>query len=142
MWTLVRFLHLSAAAVWIGGQALLLIAAPAIRLRAEAPDTLLGVLGRRFGMISLPALLVLLATGPILASHLQLNHTWQVQMKATLLGVIIILTILHAVLGMRIARGEVGPDSALRRYGHVISLANFLLGLAALLAASSLATSY
>jgi uncharacterized membrane protein len=140
MWTLIRFLHLSAAAIWVGGQALLLLAAPAIRAEAENASSLLGSIGRRFGLVSIPALFVLLATGVAQADHLGFMKTWQVQEKMTTLGLIIVLTVVHAVIGIRISRGEVAEDSPLRRYGRWISVVNFLLGLSAIWAAASLAT--
>lgn len=142
MWTLLRFLHLSAAAIWIGGQALLLIAAPAIRAEAENATSLLGSLGRRFGLVSIPSLLILLATGVAQADHLGLMKTWQVQEKMTTLGLILVLTFAHAAIGIKISRGEVAERSSLRRYGRWISLVNFLLGVSALWAAASLATNY
>jgi uncharacterized membrane protein len=142
MWTLIRFLHLSAAAIWIGGQALLLVAAPAIRAQAADATPVLSALGKRFGLLSVPALLLLLATGGAQSAHLRLDHTWQVQTKMGVLGIIILLTVVHSVIGIRISRGQEAEGSPLRRYGRWISAINFTLGLVALWAAASLATNY
>lgn len=139
---MLRFLHLSAAAIWIGGQALLLLVAPAIRAETADASSLLGSIGRRFGLVSIPSLFILLGTGVAQANHLGLMKTWEVQEKMTTLGLIIVLTFAHAAIGIKVSRGEVAEGSSLRRYGRWISLVNFLLGLSALWAAASLATNH
>ena len=69
---MVRFLHLLSAAVWVGGQAALFVAVPVIRPHTPEPGAILGTIGRRFGALAGPALLLLLVTGMAQASHLHL----------------------------------------------------------------------
>ncbi len=137
MWILLRFLHLSAAAIWIGGQVALFLAIPPIRSGATNAREITSAIGRRFGMVAGPALLVLLLTGIALASHLQMWDMRQVREKLTTLIIIAILTGVHAVIGQRIARG----DERLRRTGRIISIVNLVLGFGALWLAADLATS-
>ncbi len=138
-WTIVRFLHLLAAAVWIGGQAALFIAVPVIRERVPDASAVIGIIGRRFGAIAGPALLVLLVTGMLQADHLGVMDARQVREKMGLLALIIVLTVVHAILGARIARG--GPTAdGLRRTSRWLSGVNLLLGVAALFVAADLAS--
>jgi putative copper export protein len=72
-WSLVRFVHVAGAALWVGGQlALSLVILPLARhlLTPEAKDSFTAAAGRRFGMLTgalfLPAQL---ATGWALAWH-------------------------------------------------------------------------
>ncbi|MEU2287753.1 hypothetical protein ABZ614_38605 [Streptomyces sp. NPDC013178] len=72
-WSLVRFVHVAGAALWVGGQlALSLVILPLARhlLAPEAKDSFTAAAGRRFGMLTgavfLPAQL---ATGWALAWH-------------------------------------------------------------------------
>ncbi|HEY8474243.1 MAG TPA: hypothetical protein VIL37_16620 [Natronosporangium sp.] len=70
-WTAVRFLHVTGAALWVGGQLLLtLVVLPLARraLPAEQRATVLTAVGRRFGRLTLLAFLPLqVATGVALA---------------------------------------------------------------------------
>jgi uncharacterized membrane protein len=136
MWTLVRFLHLSAAAIWIGGQVALFLAVPTIRREAPNAREITGEIGRRFGMVAGPALLVLLLTGMAQATHLDMWGRRQVKEKLAILIVIAVLTGVHAVIGRRLAAG----DERLRRRGRLISVINLLLGFTALWLAAELAT--
>lgn len=72
-WSLVRFVHVAGAALWVGGQlALSLVILPLARhlLAPEVKDSFTAAAGRRFGMLTgalfLPAQL---ATGWALAWH-------------------------------------------------------------------------
>jgi len=72
-WSLVRFVHVAGAALWVGGQlALTLVVLPLARhlLAPEAKDHFTAAAGRRFGLLTgavfLPAQL---ATGWALAWH-------------------------------------------------------------------------
>ncbi|WP_298559873.1 hypothetical protein [Streptomyces luteogriseus] len=72
-WSLVRFVHVAGAALWVGGQlALSLVILPLARhlLAPEAKESFTAAAGRRFGMLTgalfLPAQL---ATGWALAWH-------------------------------------------------------------------------
>ena len=136
MWILVRFLHLSAAAIWVGGQVALFLAVPPIRQAASNANQIVGVIGRRFGMVAEPALLVLLLTGMAQASHLDMWDRRQVQEKLTTLIIIVALTGVHGMIGQRIARG----DEHLRRTSRIISVVNLALGFVAIWLAADLAT--
>jgi putative copper export protein len=146
MQTTLRFLHLLAAAVWIGGQATLLVAAPVVRAQVAEPGRLLGTIGRRFGLLAGPALLVLLVTGLLQADHygVRAAHPFTgefsriVTEKLILLVLIVILTGVHGVLGARVARGV--ASERLRRAGRRLSAANLALGVVALWLAADLAT--
>jgi uncharacterized membrane protein len=138
MWVLVRFLHLSAAAIWVGGQVALFLAVPPIRRAAANAPEITGAIGRRFGIVAGPALLVLLLTGIVQATHLDLWDTRQVQGKLTILIAIVALTAVHGVIGVRISRG----DERMRSLGRWISIVNLALGFAAIWLAADLATNY
>jgi hypothetical protein len=71
IWQLVLYLHLLAMAFFVGGQ--LLIAAAVVPVERANPDRArMRGIARRFGYGSVVALLVLLATGIAMASHLDL----------------------------------------------------------------------
>jgi uncharacterized membrane protein len=142
-WTLVRFVHLLSAAIWVGGQAALFIAVPVIRSSTGSDaGRILGTIGRRFGAIAGPALLLLLVTGMAQASHFDLWSARQVREKLAILIVVLILTAIHGVLGARIARGDGGPEGVerLRGISRWISIANLALGIVAIYLAASLAS--
>ena len=65
-WLAIRWLHVLAMALFVGGQ-LVLVAAVVPALRDQRPA--LRAVARRFGWASLAALGVLIATGVALASH-------------------------------------------------------------------------
>lgn len=136
-----RFLHLLAAAVWVGGQAALFIAVPVIRERTPDAGAVMGVIGRRFGALAGPALLILLVTGMAQASHFHLWDAREVREKLTILVMVLILTAVHGVLGVRISRGGSPAElDRIRRYSRWISVANLVLGVAAIYLAAALAT--
>ena len=66
-WELVRFLHLLALALFVGGQITLVVAIVPV-LRGQPEDVMLGV-ACRFGIASAVALAALLPTGTAMASH-------------------------------------------------------------------------
>ncbi|MGW0810591.1 hypothetical protein [Nonomuraea sp. NPDC002799] len=72
-WTVVRFLHVLGAALWVGGQlAVSLVVLPLARrlLDERRRGEMLNAVGRRFGLITVAAFLpVQLATGVALAWH-------------------------------------------------------------------------
>ena len=138
-----RFVHLLSAAIWVGGQAALFIAVPVIRSSAPSEaGRILGTIGRRFGAIAGPALLLLLVTGMAQASHFDLWSAREVREKLAILIVVLILTAIHGVLGARIAREEGGPAGVerLRGISRWISVANLVLGIVAIYLAAKLAT--
>lgn len=72
-WTVVQFLHVLGAALWVGGQlAVSLVVLPLARrmLDADRRADLLNAIGRRFGVLTVAAFLpVQVATGVALAWH-------------------------------------------------------------------------
>ncbi|MCK2213812.1 hypothetical protein MF672_008420 [Actinomadura sp. ATCC 31491] len=78
-WSVVRFLHVLSAALWVGGQlAVSLVVLPAARrlLDGERRAAVLSAVGRRFGLVTAAAFLpVQLATGVALAARK--GVTWQ-----------------------------------------------------------------
>ncbi len=140
-WTVVRFLHLLAAAVWVGGQVALFIAVPVIRQHTSDPGAILGTIGRRFGGLAGPALLILLVTGMAQASHFGLWDAGEVHGKLGIWIAVFVLTGIHGVLGARIARASSasGDVERLRRVSRGISVANLGLGVVAIYLAASLA---
>ena len=93
-WQAVLFLHLVAMAFFLGGQ--LLLAVAVVPVERAAPDrTRLRMTARRFGVGSVVALGVLLATGAALASHLDLWGDGTLRLKLTLVGCVFALTLVH-----------------------------------------------
>jgi putative copper export protein len=92
-WDLVRFLHLLAIALFVGGQLMLvLVVTPS--LRDQDPALMRGA-ARRFGIASAVALVVIVATGAAMASHF---HRWgdaTLHWKIGLLVLVFVLTGLH-----------------------------------------------
>ena len=91
-WQTVLFLHLVAMAFFLGG--LLLLAVAVVPVERDTPDRLRAI-ARRFGIGSLVALGVLIATGAALASHLDLWGDGTLRLKLTLVGGLLIFTLLH-----------------------------------------------
>jgi uncharacterized membrane protein len=92
-WELIRFLHLLAIALFVGGQLMLVIVVtPALRGQDPA---LMRAAARRFGIASAVALVVIVATGAAMASH---YHRWgdaTLHWKIGLLVFVFVLTGLH-----------------------------------------------
>jgi putative copper export protein len=93
VWELIRFLHLLAIALFVGGQLMLaLVVTPA--LRGQDPALMRGA-ARRFGIASAVALVVIVASGAAMASHF---HRWSdstLHWKIGLLILVFVLTGLH-----------------------------------------------
>lgn len=94
-WELVRFLHIVALAVFVGGQ-IVLVASIVPVLRAQPDEVMLGV-ARRFGVVTAVAIAILLATGIAMASHFSL---WQ---NDTLHAKLALLVLVAVLLGLHIA---------------------------------------
>jgi uncharacterized membrane protein len=92
-WELVRFLHVVALALFVGGQLMLVIAIVPV-LRGQPEELMLGV-ARRFGMASAGALVVLLATGVAMASHFSRWEDETLHAKLAALVLVLVLTGLH-----------------------------------------------
>jgi putative copper export protein len=93
-WTLIRFLHLVGVAFFVGGQLVLLVAVTPV-LRRGGDDTLMRAIARRFGIGSVAALGVIVATGIAMASHLGAWDRPVLQAKLAVIVLIGVLTGLH-----------------------------------------------
>jgi uncharacterized membrane protein len=93
-WTLVRYVHIVAIAFFVGGQ-LLLVAAVAPALRRSGDEATMRVVARRFGIGSVVALGLAIATGVALASHYRLWDSNILQVKLMVLVLVAVLTALH-----------------------------------------------
>lgn len=147
LWTLVRFLHLLGAAVWVGGMiAIGAVVVPAARAAGEraAGRRVLTAAARRFGVAGGVAWLVLLATGVALIDHRGLTvadlpdseYGRRVLAKLLLLIAMGVVTVLHALWqGPRVRRAEEAGDAvALRRWRITGAFFDGFLLLAALAA--------
>jgi uncharacterized membrane protein len=92
-WLAVRYLHVIAMAYFLGGQLLLAVAVPVERRHPDRER--LRATARRFGVGSLIALLVLIATGSAMASHYHLWDDGEMQIKLALVALTAILVVLH-----------------------------------------------
>jgi uncharacterized membrane protein len=92
-WLAIRWLHVLAMALFVGGQLMLVVAIiPA--LRSEQRPALRSV-ARRFGWASLAALAVLIATGSALASHDKRWSSGTLQVKLALVITVAALILWH-----------------------------------------------
>ena len=94
LWQAVLYVHLLAMAFFVGGQ--LFIAVAVVPVERASPDPLrLRMIARRFGIASLVALGVLLASGAAMASHYELWSSTTLQMKLGLVATVLLLTAIH-----------------------------------------------
>lgn len=93
-WQLVLYLHLLAMAFFVGGQLVLAAAIVPVERRAPEPERM-RAMARRFGIGSAVALAVLLATGIAMADHYSLWSSGTLQLKLSLVGALIVLTLVH-----------------------------------------------
>lgn len=94
LWQGVLYLHLLAMAFFVGGQ--ILLAAAVVPVERANPDPeRLRAIARRFGVGTLLALAVLLATGAAMASHYKLWDSGALQLKLGLVALVIGLTLAH-----------------------------------------------
>jgi uncharacterized membrane protein len=118
-WLAIRWLHVLAMALFVGGQLILAIAVvPALRTDHRPA---LRAVARRFGWASLVALAVLVATGTALASH---DHRWG---SGTLQVKLALVLCVGALIAWHIRRPEA---HAIEGVIFLISLAIVWLGLA------------
>jgi uncharacterized membrane protein len=95
-WTVVRFLHVGALALFVGGQLALVTAiVPVMRRRPD--DGAMRAIGRRFGVASLVAIVILIGTGVAMAERLDRWSDPTLQVKVMLVVVVGVLTALHAM---------------------------------------------
>jgi uncharacterized membrane protein len=92
-WEFVRWLHLLGVATFVGGQLMLaLVVTPA--LRGQDPALMRGA-ARRFGIVSVVALLLIIGTGAAMASHFERWSDATLHWKIGLLVLVFVLTGLH-----------------------------------------------
>ncbi len=94
LWDLVRWLHLLAMAFFVGGQ-LVLVAAIVPAFRGDPDRARLRAIARRFGVGSLVALVVLVATGSALAGEYARWDDGVLQIKLALVAVAGALVVWH-----------------------------------------------
>lgn len=158
MYSTLVVLHILAAVSWIGGMMFLsLVLAPLVRGRKAAPEfmALFRSAALRFRPVVWMAVAVLLITGPMLLKHRGINvanpSSWpgMVTVKLTLVGLLLVLTLLHdLVLGPQVGRVGAIPD-ARRTTGERIVFKtarwlprlSLLIALAVVIAAAMLARS-
>jgi uncharacterized membrane protein len=93
-WNAILWLHLVAMAFFVGGQ-LMLAAIVVPVLRGVQGGEPLRAAARRFGLGTLGAFIVLIATGSAMASH---AHRWSdstLEIKLGLVGLVIVLIVVH-----------------------------------------------
>jgi putative copper export protein len=98
-WTGIRFLHLAAVAFFVGGQ-LMLVAVVTPAVRQHGTDAAMRAVARRFGIGTVIALIVLVATGAAMASH---YDRWDDPTLQAKLGVLVLVGVL---IGLHIASPE------------------------------------
>lgn len=131
IWSLVRFVHIAAAVVWVGGQLTLSLVVRPVTTRLLADDDrrqLVSALGSRFGRIAMVALIpLLLASGLALIYHRGVTFgALTVPGYGATLGVKIVLALtsfaLASVHGMVAARTSSRAVRIVGITGVVISL--------------------
>jgi putative copper export protein len=95
------FIHLITMAFWLGGQLFMaLVAVPALRSKdAEEREALFQHMGRWYGMVSVPFLLVLLGTGTAMMVDRNMNPSEipALQHKLELVGLVLVALVVHMV---------------------------------------------
>ncbi|MFR0354261.1 hypothetical protein [Streptomyces sediminimaris] len=138
-WSLVRFLHVTGAMLWVGGQlALTLVVLPLARhlLAAEAKDRFGAAAGRRFGLLTGAVFLPLqLGTGWAMAWHKGVTWTSLAEpgygrTLAAKLGLFAVVMAAAAGHGIAHARGRADLARALAVVSLVGSLGVVLLATA------------
>lgn len=121
LWNAILWLHLLAMAFFVGGQVMLAaVVIPVLRGAPNRSQLLLAV--RRFGVGTVIALAVLIATGVAMATH---DHLWgdtTLQVKLGLVALVCALIIAHT-------RWPAGEGSG-RLARHALEGAIFLVSLA------------
>jgi putative copper export protein len=95
-WTVIRFLHVVALVFFVGGQLVLAVAVVPV-MRGRGDTSAMRAVARRFGIASVAALAVLIATGVAMAGHLARWQDPTLQAKVGLLVLVGVLLGLHVV---------------------------------------------
>lgn len=128
------WLHLLAAAVWVGGSVLFAWAAPALRRAGPGGSEAFRVLGLRFRSLSWLAVAVLVATGVLFAWWGWDLTKPPLRDKLGLVAVAVVLKAAHDFWAApRAARGQLSP-----RWAVLLARANLLALLGILYAATLL----
>ncbi len=125
-WNFVVWLHLLGMAFFVGGQLMLAVVVVPV-VRSDRVALLSAV--RRFGIGTLVAFGVLIATGVALATH---QHRWgdsTLQVKLGLIVLVVALIAAHA-RWPAVRNGGAGAASHARMWRHVLELAIFAVSLA------------
>jgi putative copper export protein len=150
------WLHLLAAATWVGSQVMMFaVIVPGLRRLDAGPRwRLMSVVTVRFGWLGGFSLAVLVATGidninrysP--ADMFDFRYGYILAVKVALVAAVVLLTLAHSlVVGPRLLRAQeaalasasaVPAESRLRRQSVMLSSATFLLSLAVLFCAALL----
>lgn len=94
-YTIVLFLHVLSAVIWVGGNILFFFVAPRLRKNPEGGPAALRVLGRTFRVLSWIAFAFLLGTGLYFVSQGWDWRTWPLSLKLMLVGIVIVFKVLH-----------------------------------------------
>lgn len=100
-WTIVRFLHVTAAAVWVGMQVTLMVLIPHVRrtLGADVSRDIVRSAARRLLVTAAVALPALLGTGIALAAHeVPQAHRGWVDLKVAMLVAIVAVLAGHGIV--------------------------------------------
>lgn len=126
VWNFVVWLHLLGMAFFVGGQVMLAAVVVPV-LRSDRAGLVSAV--RRFGVGTLIAFVVLIATGVALATH---EHRWgdsTLQVKLGLVALVLALIAAHA-RWPAVRGAEGGAASSARMWRHVLELVIFAVSLA------------
>lgn len=109
-----RWIHLVAAAVWLGGMVTLAVLVGALR-RAGAERTIIVAAARAFARVSWVALAVAIATGLAQVHVLVLPWTYRaLQVKVTLVAVTAVVALVHVRFARRLGpRGRGALEATL-----------------------------
>src|SRR4051794_11488553 len=94
LWQAIRWLHVLAMALFVGGQLLLAVAVVPVERRFPDRERLRAI-ARRFGYGTLVAIGVLLATGSAMASHELLWSSGTLQLKLGCVALVAVLVVWH-----------------------------------------------
>lgn len=102
------FLHLIGVTFWLGGQLLLVTTVVPVLRGIDEPQRreLIGRVGRRYGSLSIPVLLVILITGALMAANYDLSPADSAALRAKLVAVAVLIaaTVIHIITAARTMR--------------------------------------